>query len=162
MRMTLALNGDAFREGVFGWKGFLYYKWCLATVSTQVKGVASELDRLVTFGPSHFESQHAFQAGRARLKRNIAQEWRSVLETLRVYDDAFEDLTRHNRPAAFRAFLLAAPSMFVQLGEQIGGLSHIASFWRYRFPPRSPIRASLTDAVDLIADFEDSLSRAAD
>ena len=28
--------------------------------------------------------------------------------------------------------------MFLELGEKLGSISHIVSFWRYRFPPGGP------------------------
>ena len=37
-------------------------------------------------------------------------------------------------PKTFRDFLLSAPYMFLELGEKMGAISHIVSFWRYRFP----------------------------
>ena len=41
----------------------------------------------------------------------------------------------HQSPKTFRDFLLRAPYMFLELGEKMGAISHIVSFWRYRFPP---------------------------
>jgi hypothetical protein len=47
--------------------------------------------------------------------------------------------------------------MFTTLGERIGGVSHIASFWRYRFPANTPLTASLDEMMDILQDFEASL-----
>ncbi len=44
----------------------------------------------------------------------------AILRTLKVYDDAFEDLIENGRPTAFRDFLLRAPEMFLSLGERVG------------------------------------------
>ena len=58
---------------------------------------------------------------------------------------------------AFRDFLVKSPSMFMGLGERIGGVSHIASFWRYRFPQGSILGASVEELMDILQDFEASL-----
>ena len=42
--------------------------------------------------------------------------------------------------------------MFLELGEQLGAISHIVSFWRYRFPPGSQ---SAIDAAELVAILQD-------
>ena len=57
-----------------------------------------------------------------------------VTKVLAVYDDSFADLVAHQTPKTFRDFLLSAPYMFLELGEKMGAISHIVSFWRYRFP----------------------------
>ena len=80
-----------------------------------------------------------------------------MLQALQVYDDAFRDLTVNSNPIAFRDFLLKAPEMFLTLGEKIGVISHIASFWRYRFPAGKPPVADLMEAVDILQEFEAGL-----
>jgi hypothetical protein len=57
-----------------------------------------------------------------------------VNKSLAVYDASFADLVAHQAPKTFRDFLLSAPYMFLELGEKLGAISHIVSFWRYRFP----------------------------
>ena len=51
---------------------------------------------------------------------------------------AFADLVANQSPKTFRDFLLCAPYMFLELGEKLGAISHIVSFWRYRFPAGAP------------------------
>ena len=81
----------------------------------------------------------------------------SVQGLLDVYNRAYSDLTVNGKPATFRSFLLEAPSMFYQLGEQLGAMQHIISFWRYRFPAGGKRLISYDDLMDLFLDFEDSL-----
>ena len=55
--------------------------------------------------------------------------------TLEIYDTRLVvALTQNSDPTAFRDFLLKAPAMFNELGERLGGIEHILSFWRFRFP----------------------------
>jgi len=62
---------------------------------------------------------------------------------------------KHQSPKAFRDFLLSAPHKFLGLGEKLGAISHIVSFWRYRFPPG---RYTTVNADDLCAIFQDFCS----
>ena len=79
------------------------------------------------------------------------------IEALKVYDRAYAGLTQDGRPAAFREFLLDAPHMFIRLGEQVGAVQHIVSFWNFRFNPRSP-RVQVEELIDIFMDFEASLA----
>jgi hypothetical protein len=77
-----------------------------------------------------------------------------VNKALAVYDASFRDLVENQSPRKFRDFLLSAPYMFLELGEKLGAISHIVSFWRYRFAPGSP----RIDSEELAAIFQDFLS----
>ena len=92
-----------------------------------------------------------------RIHGSIEVQRREVLQALQVYDAAFRELTVNGNPIAFRDFLLKAPQMFLMLGEKIGVISHIASFWRYRFPAGKPPVADLMEAVDILQEFEAGL-----
>ena len=43
LRMTLGLTGPDFREGAFGWRGFLYYKWAMQKFWPDVMGILREI-----------------------------------------------------------------------------------------------------------------------
>jgi hypothetical protein len=52
---------------------------------------------------------------------------------------------------------MEGPKMFFELGENIGILSHIGSFWTYRMDARNQARLTAEAFADILADFEDSL-----
>jgi len=58
---------------------------------------------------------------------------------------------------AFRDFLMNAPSMFLVLGERIGVIQHIVSFWQYRFPQMTDLVAPTEEIVDILQDFSQNL-----
>ena len=157
LRATLMLEGDDFREGVFSWKGFLYYKWMLTALRPQLAAVANEIATLVASGPRDTETAMYIDGARRRLKTAIGVQQGQVDRSLAVYDAAFAGLTRKSDPVAFRNFLLDAPNMFLSLGEKVGAASHVASFWRYRFPSGRPPTCPVDEAVDIFQDFETSL-----
>jgi len=152
LRLTLGLTGNDFREGVFSWRGFLYYKWSMGKFWPDVMSVLREINAISPHGAVSPE-QKVFLGG---VRRNIIEMVRDngqhVNKSLAVYDAAFRDLTAKQTPKTFRDFLLSAPYMFLELGEKLGAISHIVSFWRYRFPPNSP---SNIDAEELSAIFQD-------
>ena len=47
--------------------------------------------------------------------------------------------------------------MFASLGEQLGAIQHIISFWRYRFPAGRPRLIAPEELMDVFLDFEDSM-----
>ena len=158
LRDTLVMEGESFKEGVFSWKGFLYYKWMLTKLWPQLTTVGQEIGKLVVTGNKDAETAKFIDESRRRLQGGVLVERSAIMRTLKVYDDAFEDLIENGRPTAFRDFLLRAPEMFLSLGERVGVISHISSYWRYRFPQNEPLTADVEEAIDILMDFEAGLS----
>jgi hypothetical protein len=158
LRETLVMDGESFKEGVFSWKGFLYYKWMLTRLWPELNTVASEIGRLTVTGNRDAETQRYVEDTRKRLRHGVVVERKAITRALDVYDRAFEDLIDNGKPQAFREFLMRAPDMFISLGEKVGVIAHIASFWRYRFPPGMPLIADVEEAVDILQDFDAGLS----
>jgi hypothetical protein len=157
LRLTLGLEGENFREGIFSWKGFLYYKWVLNSLWPELRGVISELTEIKVIGPRDFDMLNQVKEVGARVNQAILSQVRKVRTSLQVYDDAFNELTQAGNPMAFRNFLLKSPEMFITLGERTGMVSHIASFWRYRFPKGRPLRVELEELFDILQDFHHGL-----
>jgi hypothetical protein len=158
LRIGLGMDHLTFDEGVFCWKGFIYYKWILSELLPQVRGVTQEIGSVVAKGRPGDDDRIFIAASRDRLSRTITAACETVRNTLGVYDDAFHDLTRNGRPQAFRSFLLQAPSLFYELGERLGAVQHIVSFWQYRVPLGSNVKLPAEELIDVLADFELSLN----
>jgi hypothetical protein len=157
LRLTLGLEGENFREGIFSWKGFLYYKWVLNSLWPELREVLAELSEIKVVGPRDFEMMNQVKEVGGRVNQAILGQVRKVRTTLQVYDDAFAELTQAGNPMAFRNFLLKSPEMFITLGERTGMVSHIASFWRYRFPKGRPLKVELDELFDILQDFHQGL-----
>lgn len=152
LRETLRLSGEEYIEGVFAWKGFLYYKWLMEEIRPG----------LAEFKP-RFAGLRIAQAT-ADERRDLAETRRDILmkmqmaldrvdETLLEYGTAFAALAE-GQPSAFRAFLLKAPSMFIPIGEAVGVIRHINSFWRFRFPDAATPMMEADEAIEVLHDFE--------
>lgn len=157
LRRTMQLDVQQFQEGSFCWKAFLYYKWQLADLLPKVGPVLQEIETVKPRGPQSAEMQQYLKAARETLRKALVAGCKSVKATLEIYDRAYADLTQKSEPAAFRDFLLKAPEMFNELGERLGGVEHIISFWRFRFPGgRMPV-ITPEELSDIFMDFEGSL-----
>jgi len=152
LRLTLGLTGNDFREGVFSWRGFLYYKWSMGKFWPDVMGVLREINAIQPVGAITTEQKVYLSGARRTIIEMVRDNGNHVNKALSVYDASFGDLVKNQAPKTFRDFLLSAPFMFLELGEKLGAISHIVSFWRYRFPEGGLRKV---DAEELAAIFQD-------
>lgn len=157
LKEVLRLSDKDYADGVFGWRGFLYYKWVLAELTPQMSEVLTEVLLVQAMGPRTPESSKYLPDAKKRLQVAISKAVDGVNAMLGVYDTAYKSLTLDGQPTAFRDFLLAAPAMFMSLGEQSGAVQHIVSFWRYRFPQGRRSAVSPDELMDIFLDFEEGL-----
>jgi len=151
LRLTLGLTGNDFREGVFSWRGFLYYKWSMGKFWPDVMGVLREVNQIEPVGGQTPEQKVYLASARRKIIEMVRDNGNHVNKALAVYDASFSDLVENQSPRKFRDFLLSAPYMFLELGEKLGAISHIVSFWRYRFAPGN----ANIDSEELAAIFQD-------
>jgi hypothetical protein len=157
LRKTLRLELEDYEDGVFCWKGFLYYKWILTSLRAEAVAVADAVRTVKPIGKVDQESRIWLDRGRTVLQDRIIGTCREAERTLAVYDDAFAGLTDESRPGAFRAFLLDSPRLFSKLGDQLGAIQHIVSFWRFRFSPGAS-GVAVEELIDIFMDFETGLA----
>jgi hypothetical protein len=156
LRLTLRLEGDAYKEGIFSWKGFLYYKWVLSTLAERIAAVTLQIRDLKPSGSCSTEIGAQIGTYKSRLVHDVDASKKTALMTLGVYDTAFRQLTQMSDPASFRDFLLKSPGLFVSLGESVGGISHIVSYWEFRFPKGKPMRAAPDEVLEILQEFDGS------
>ena len=152
LRQTLGLNYTDFREGVFSWRGFLYYKWSINNFWPDVMNILREIRAIHPHGPVDVETKTFLAKAKRNLIEMVRDNGNDVTRVLQIYDDSFAELVAHRAPKMFRDFLLSAPYRFLELGEKMGAISHIVSFWRYRFPHNAPV---MVDTEELSAIFHD-------
>ena len=157
LRTTMQLDKQQFEEGAFCWKAFLYYKWQLTELLPRVGPVLQQIAVIAPTGPQNDEEAHYIATAKEKLRAAIIASCRRVKSTLDIYDEAYRGLTDHSDPAAFREFLLRAPSLFNDLGERLGGLEHIVSFWLFRFPREKRTVVTAAELSSVFMDFEGSV-----
>lgn len=155
---TLMLQPEQYREGIFCWKGFLYYKWTLRSLLAEVRTVSQAIRRVEPLGGATPQQYVEVNGLRATLPQRLLAASEAASRIMGVYDAAFRELTQEGRPKAFRVFMRESPILFPKLGERLGTLQHIVSFWNYRIGPRKP-PPPIEELIDILRDFEDSLLR---
>ena len=156
LRETLHLSEQDYAEGVFAWKGFLYYKWLMAEFAPQLAAFRPHFASCRILGVDSAERQE-FAMRRKELLARIEAVVARIDATLLEYDQAFAGLTGAD-PAQFRSFLFRAPGMFLALGEAVGVIKHIHSYWTYRFPQNTPAMLEADEAAELLHDYDLALS----
>lgn len=156
LRATLRLSGDEYREGIFAWKGFLYYKWSIEEWGARLPELSRSILSARILNASR-EDLLTIDTSRRLIIRLMGSTMGQVKASLAKYDDAFNAL-QEGRPTAFRDFLLQAPGMFVNLGESVGVIKHLDSFWRFRFPAGRAPSMEGSEAFEIFQDFELTVS----
>lgn len=153
---TFRLEPEQYREGVFCWKGFLYYKWMIARTMSGVGEVAEGVRAICPRGRVDTSAAMELDRSRERISEQIIQACDDAGRMIAAYDRAYEGLVVGGRPEQFRDFLLAAPRLFARLGERLGAIEHIVSFWSYRFG-HGHATPDAAELLDIFSDFETSL-----
>ena len=156
LRLTLGLDGRDFREGVFSWRGFLYYKWSMTDFLPKIRSVLREVRAIRPGNVKTPEQGQYLTEAKRRIADAVQQAGRDASNALNTYDTAYGQLVDSGNPLAFRSFLLDAPRMFLELGEKTGALSHMASFWQYRFPKGQSPRVDAEELAVIFQGFESS------
>jgi hypothetical protein len=158
MRATLGLNHIEFCEGAFGWRGFIYYKWTMSDFCPDLLKSLREIRELAPAGKMSSAQRTYFAASKATIIRGSKLNIDRVGDIIGVYDDAYGSLIERLNPKLFRDFLVAAPSLFLEIGEKMGSLYHVSSFWKHRFPAGSSKRAEVDELIAIFEDFMECIS----
>jgi len=160
LRTTLRMSDAEFSDGIFSWRGFLYFKWRHSSLQEEMRKVLEGLANYQPSGKADEGMRDFLREVRPRLARRILGAATNVGRTLAIYDQAYRALVDGSNPGPFRRFLLDGPNLFFELGESIGILSHIGSFWAYRLGggAAGEHRLTLAEYADILIDFDESLA----
>lgn len=160
MRVTLGLNREEFCEGAFSWRGFIYYKWTMSDFCPSLLKSLRELRELAPVEKVNADQKAYFAHSKAAIVQGTKLNIDKVGDIIGIYDKAYGSLIERRDPKLFRAFLLAAPALFLEIGQRMGALYHMDSFWKYRFPPGSFKHAEVEELISLFEDFKRCLAPA--
>jgi hypothetical protein len=153
LRLTLGLEGIQFRDGIFSWKGFIFYKWQFSENMVALSKIGPEMDSIKIKGRPDRVSKELAADLKKTIRDNIRATAMNCSHVLALYDDAFRDLVQRGHTAAFRKFLLDAPMLFVDLGHMMGMVSHIVSYWAYRFRVAEKGGIDIEEYLDILREF---------
>jgi len=144
---------------MFAWRGFLYYKWVMYNISEEAPKLLDSILSVRCRGASSAYIDMYVAEARVRLVEQIRRLLAEVGRTLDVYNQAYRSLTEEGNPGDFRTFLRSAPGMFEVLGQQLGAVQHVISFWNYRvLKGRRAGRLGPQELMDILLDFEESVA----
>jgi hypothetical protein len=153
LRMTLRLQPGEFREGVFSWRGFIYYKWSLVDFWPDLVKALRQLKTIVPLRSMDAEQRANITAAKQAILAGAKKGSNDIKKIIKIYDTAYDSLIAERDPRRFREFLLGAPALFLEIGEKMGALSHITSFWKYRFPEGAPRTVDCEELTTIFQDF---------
>ena len=152
LRQVLQLSGEEYRDGIFAWKGFLYYSWNINTMIAFVPELQRQLLSLKFLRTNPDEAIELDEI-RRRVARCLSKLTKIVTNGVNGYRDAYQALTE-GKPAAFQKFLKSAPVRFLEVGEAFGMIMHIRLFWDFRFGKRRQLWIDVEEALDIFRDFD--------
>lgn len=156
-RQVLRLNEAEFAEGIFCWKGFIYYKWVEQSVAAASQTIVNTILQTMPLGKQEAQTRESLNRLRTSLVDRVLSSGNKVKTSLNSYDHAYAELTAKTNPVPFREFLLSAPARFAELGERLGVLQHITSFCQFRFPPNQRVVIGAEELLEIFSDFEGAL-----
>ena len=157
LRQVLRLNEAEFAEGIFCWKGFLYYKWVYTGIAEKMPSIVATISQTMPLGRQDANTRATLDRVRGVLVDRIFSTSNAIKTSLDNYDTAYVELTKNGNPLAFRDFLLKSPALFVEIGERLGVLQHLTSFCLFRFPPNRRATVGVEELLDIFNDFEANL-----
>ena len=152
LRATLQLAPEQFHEGVFSWRGFIYYKWSLMDFWPDLLLALKQLKTIAPLRSMNSEQCGFIDAAKQAILTGAKKGSDDIRNIINIYDTAYDSLISERDPRKFREFLLAGPALFPEIGEKMGALSLVTSFWKYRFPEGAP---RTVDCEELTAIFQD-------
>ena len=142
------------------WIGVFFDTWSLGIEASSV--IAARIMKLTAGGDaSNTEARRMIAEGKNVILHGAKYQSDKVRRILSVYDNAYASLIERRDPGKFREFLLSAPELFLEIGEKMGAMTHLTSFWQYRFPPGSPKSADPDELTTIFEDFMRSFGKQA-
>ena len=157
---AVKMDHNTFTDGIFSWRGFLYYKWRLDMLQPALKELSEAIDFYIPSGGMENDLKQYVFTARPRVKQKLKTTLEVTRDILNIYDEAFDQFITKNEPQKFREFLFGGPSLFVSLGEQVGLIDHFTSLWRFRHQSGMG-RLSAFEYADFLIDLDDSITATA-
>jgi hypothetical protein len=157
LRMAMRMEWPEFTQAMFCWKAVLYYRWRSRALWPEVRATRRSIATIET---SRFDADTGpfVRAAVGQLEGLMNDSERRIAELFRIYDEVFDALTAQRTPEPFRKFLVDGPRVFARLGERMGRLEQLVSYWSHQFPARRPRQMSPEAVFDGLRNLLSALS----
>lgn len=160
LKETLGMTDEQFSSGIMCWRGFLYYKWAYVELQNGIREVMNGLSSYKPV-PTHEDMvRNYLRRARPRIAKALVKTIHDTGQILENYDEVYRALAEERNPEPFRRFLMRGSNLFFELGEKLGVLNHIVSFWKFRMQRIYQTTARPLESVeyaDILVDFEAGL-----
>ncbi len=153
LKAALGLDGAEWADGVFCWKGFLYYKWMFNKILAKTATTLEQMQR-ISFANCDAMSVATVKNMRTRTVGMLKEKMKTMHNLLNFYDTAYKTMTVEKKPSAFKEFLLKSPAMFLEIGETAGVVSHVSSFWEFKCKRGEIGALEGSDLIEVFQEFE--------
>lgn len=133
LRATMRMEEAEFAHAMFCWKAVLYYRWRSRTLAQDVRSTHRSI-KTVEISRFETDARPFVRQAVGQLEDMVSDFERKIAEMFRIYDEVFKALTVERSPEPFRKFLTDGPRLFARLGERMGRLEQLISFWAHQFP----------------------------
>jgi hypothetical protein len=157
LRIAMRMEGPQFAQAMFCWKAVLYYRWRSRALGPEMRLTRRSIGSV---DAARFDLDAGPFVRRAvlELEAMILDCERRIAEMFRIYDEVFDALTEQKTPEPFRRFLVDGPKLFARLGERMGRLEQLVSYWQHQFPGRSVRQLSPEQVFDGLRNLISALS----
>jgi hypothetical protein len=158
LKKLLRLSEKEYQDGIFCWRGLLYYKWVLHDTYPRLGSVLKEIKAIAPLGKCDAASDAYIAEAKLRIEGAIRTSLERIRNVIRRYDEAYGVLVNEGQSSAFRQFLISAPDIFIDIGEEIGAIQHVVSYWTYWSKSSNLSKVQASELTDIFIDFEEGLS----
>ncbi|MHA6289306.1 hypothetical protein [Maricaulis sp. CAU 1757] len=158
LRIALQMTEDEFQDGLYGWKGVLYYKWKVDALRADLENFIYDMRNLEVRSVTPGELVHLNEMRRAIFKET-RRRWQSLCGLLGRYDSEFEAFASGRDLLAIQRFLLQAPDYFETLGADLSAVSHVTSYWSHASSEEEVVSLPRREAFEFFSSFLRSLAR---
>lgn len=129
LRESFKLPRHEFAMAMFAWRGLIYYKWRSRMLRASMDELTRKLSRTRVIDQGGQLSGKMLELSRTKILRLASGASEKVSKTIERYDSVFETFIHGQQVEKFRAFLTAAPSMFMSCGQSVAIMEHIMNFF---------------------------------
>lgn len=128
LKEVLKLSDSEYSDGVFAWRGFLYFKWSYLAAEPAVYRLQNAIKATTPNSAPTPKARAYIESATERLIGALDQSRMTIYRLLGIYNKAFIALVKERSPMEFKEFLINAPNRFMEIGQPMGAINHMLSF----------------------------------
>lgn len=157
LRQALRMTEEEYNGGIYGWKGILYYAWSVQDAYTLLLNFLKDVRHMDIIGTTTAEQAYLNKVT-GRIMQLSGERWARLKSVIENYNDQFQTFVEQGDPLALKNFLLRAPGLFFEMGQDLGSLQHVASYWRFWKGGRGEGPMPASEALEIMPGFAAELA----